>query len=165
MEPTRPKPPPDRPPKSPDDRKVPVGNNYTLLIIAVVACAAIAAFALSSRSPVVIKYGQLAQLIEKDKNPYLDVNELQNGKDLTVRYSNLGDLQIGPNEITGKVTREVLAPEDSARQPRRCRSVARATGWTRTAAGCSGVWGPTVLTTWTADRSPAPGRAISCSWR
>ena len=30
----------------------------------------------------------------------------------TVRYSNLSDLQVGPNEITGKVTREVLAPED-----------------------------------------------------
>ena len=46
MEPTRPRPRPARPPKSPDDRKVPVNNNFSLLIIAVVVCVGLAAFLL-----------------------------------------------------------------------------------------------------------------------
>ncbi len=117
MEPTRPKPRPARPPKSPDDRKVPVNSNFSLLIIAVVVCIAIVAFVFTSSSPLIIKFGHLEQLIEKgapSQNPqaHINVNESHNGRELTVRYSNLSDLQVGPNEISGKVTREVLAPED-----------------------------------------------------
>src|SRR5271157_2100711 len=118
MEPNRPKPRPARPPKSPDDRRVPVNNNFSLLIVVVVVCVGIAAFFLTRGSPVVIKFGHLQQLIQKGapsqktKDPYIDVNESHNGRDLTVRYSNLSDLQVGPNEITGKVTQEVLAPDD-----------------------------------------------------
>ena len=37
---------------------------------------------------------------------------------MTVRYSNLSDLHVGPNEITGKVTREIIDPENRARRPR-----------------------------------------------
>ena len=65
MEPTRPKPRPPRPSKSPDDRKVPVNNNFSLLIIAVVVCVGLAAFFFTGNSPVVIKFGNLEQLIEK----------------------------------------------------------------------------------------------------
>ncbi|MGA2256148.1 MAG: hypothetical protein ABSG53_15985, partial [Thermoguttaceae bacterium] len=118
MEPTRPRPRPARPAKSPDERKAPVSNNLSLLIIVVVVCVGLAAFLFTNNSPVVIKFGQFEQLIEKgapsekNKDPYVDVTESHNGRDLTVRYSNLSDLQVGPNEITGKVTREVLAPDD-----------------------------------------------------
>ncbi len=121
MEPTRPKPRPARPPKSPDDRKVPVNNNFSLLIIAVVVCVGLAAFFFTSSSPVVIKFGHLQQLIEKGapsertRIRTIDVTESHNGRELTVRYSNLSDLQVGPNEITGKVTREILAPDDLRR--------------------------------------------------
>ena len=124
MEPTRPKPRPARPPKPPEDRKVPGNNNVSLLIIAVIVCVALAAIFLPYGSSVVIKFGHLEQLIEKgapsekNKDPYIDVTETHSGRELTVRYSNLSDVQVGPNEITGKVTREVLAPDDAARQPK-----------------------------------------------
>ena len=124
MDPIRPKPRPARPPKSADDRKAPVNNNLSLLIIAVVVCVGVAVF-LPRGSSAVIKFGQLQQLIdkgapsEKNKDPYIDVSESHNGQELTVRYSNLSDLHVGPSEITGKITREILAPKDSpaAAQP------------------------------------------------
>ena len=49
---------------------------------------------------------------KRTRIPYIDVTESRNGRDQKVRYSNLSDLQVGPNEITGKVTQEVQAPED-----------------------------------------------------
>jgi len=118
MEPTKPRPRPARPSKPSDDRKAPVGNNLSLLIIVVVVCVGLAAFLLPLGSTVVIKFGQLQQLIEKgaptadNKDPSIEVTESHNGRELKVKYSNLSDLQVGPTEITGKVTREVLAPEE-----------------------------------------------------
>ena len=123
MDPTRPRPRPTRPQKSPEDRKVPANNNFSLLIIAVVVCVGLAAVLLIPGSQVVIKYGSLIQLIdkgaasEKNKDPSIDVTETHNGQEQTVRYSNLHDLQVGPNEIGGKVTREIVEPESAgARQ-------------------------------------------------
>ncbi len=119
MESNRPKPRSARPPKSPDDRRVPVNNNFSLLMVAVVVCVGLAALLFSfGNSPVVLKFGQFQQLIEKgapsetNKNPYIDVTEAHNGREQTVRYSGLSDIQVGPNEITGKVKREILAPDD-----------------------------------------------------
>ncbi len=118
MDSNRPKPRSARPPKSADDRRVPVNNNFSLLVVAVVVCVGLAAFFLTGNSPVVLKFGQLQQLIEKgapsegNKDAFIDVTESHNGKDQTARYSNLSDLQVGPNEITGKITQEVLSPED-----------------------------------------------------
>ncbi len=125
MEPTRPKPRPARTPKSSDDRKTPVSNNLSLLIIVVIVCTALAAFLIPYSSWVVIKYGHLQQLIEQgtpsetNKDPHYDATETHNGRELTVRYSNLSDLQVGPSEITGKVTREILAPEDLRTPPKK----------------------------------------------
>jgi cell division protease FtsH len=48
---------------------------------------------------------------ERNKDPHIDVSETHNNQEQTVRYSGLRDLQVGPNEITGKVTREILVPE------------------------------------------------------
>jgi cell division protease FtsH len=117
MEPSRPKSRSPRPPKAPDDRKVPVNNNFSLLIVAVVICVAMAAIFFTSNSGVVIKFGHLEQLIDKgapsatNKDPAIEVTEAGTGPELTVRYSNLSDLHVGPNEITGKITKEILAPE------------------------------------------------------
>ncbi len=129
LEPTRPKPRRGDQQKPPEDRKVPGNNNLSLLIVAVIACVVLAAIFVPYGSSVVIKYGHLEQLIEKgapsekNKDPYIDVTETHNGRDLTVRYSNLADVQVGPNEITGKVTREVLAPDDCADQAQGGRGV------------------------------------------
>jgi cell division protease FtsH len=125
MEPTRPRQRSNRPAKLPEDRKSPVGNNnLTLIIIAVVACFGVGLY-LYPNSQVVIKFGQLEQLIdkgqpsEKDPNPSIDVTEPANGRDLKVRYSNLRDLQVGPNEITGKVSREVLDDDQRTTPPKK----------------------------------------------
>ena len=117
MEPTRPKPRPPRPGKAPEDRKVPTNNNFSLLIIAVVVCVVIAAFFLNGSSAVVIKFGQLEQLIDQGApaiNPRANirVDETHNGKKQTVCYTNLTDLQVGPSEIIGKLKRQVVAVED-----------------------------------------------------
>jgi cell division protease FtsH len=113
MEQGQPKPRPPRP-KSPDDRRVPVNNNFSLLIVAVVVCIGLAAFFLTGNSPAVIKFGNLQQLIKKGANPeaFIKVTETRNGREVTVRYSNLHDLQVGPTEVTGKVTREVVDSPD-----------------------------------------------------
>jgi cell division protease FtsH len=120
MEPNRPKPRQSRAGKQPEDRKPPVSNNnnVSLLIVAVVVCVGVVAFLFPYGSQTVIKFGELQQLIEKgapgttSPNPYIDVAETSGGRELTVRYSNLSDLKVGPNEITGKVTREIIAPDD-----------------------------------------------------
>ena len=115
----------------------------------------------------VIKFGHLEQLIEKgapsetNKDPHIDVTESHNGRELTVRYSNLSDLQVGPNEITGKVTREILAPDDlRSRRPRRTwRSVARATGWTKTTASCSTACSANGFHDFQGGSTPSPWRS------
>ena len=112
----------DRPSKPPVTRK-PTGNsggNVSLVIIAVVVVVMIAALFFTNVSQTAIKFGQLQQLIVKgapskdNPNPHIEVNETANGRELSVRYSNLHDLKIGPNEITGGVGRRVTAPADLA---------------------------------------------------
>jgi cell division protease FtsH len=110
----------DRPTKPPEARKSAgsSGGNVSLFIIAAVVCVVIAALVFPSESQTVIKFGQLQQLIEQgapshDKQPpSIEVPETIKGRDATVRYSNLHDLKVGPNEITGTVAREVTAPAD-----------------------------------------------------
>ena len=109
---------PAKPSKSPDGRKAPANNNFSLLIIAVIVCLGLAALFLPYGSQVVIKFGHLQEFIEKgapsktNEDPSIKVHESGNGTELTVRYSNLSDLHVGPSEITGKVTREILDPEN-----------------------------------------------------
>ena len=117
MDPTRPRPRPTPPQKSPQDRKVPANNNISLLIIAVVVCVGLAAIFLPLGSQVPINIGDLMQLIDKgapsdsNKDPHIDVTETHNGQEQRIRYSNLHDIVVGPNEITGKVTKEILDQE------------------------------------------------------
>ena len=117
MEPKRPRPRTERSSKSPDDRKAPVNNNYSLLIIVAVVCLVLSAIFFTSGAQVVLKYGRLKELIaqgspERNKDARIDVKETHGGREATVRYSNLNSVQVGPNEITGKVNQEILSPED-----------------------------------------------------
>jgi len=123
MEPTRRKSRPSRSLKSPDDRKPSVsgsGGNISLFIIAAVVCLVIGALFFTNKAETVIKFGQLQQLIEKgapsrkNPNPFIDVNDTINGREETIRYSNLRDLKVGPSEITGTVGKKILAPADLA---------------------------------------------------
>ena len=120
MEPTRRKTRPPRNSKSPDNRKPAIGgnSNISFFIIAAAVCGAIAAFFFTGKSDVVIKFGQLQQLIEKgaptkgNPSPSIEVNDSVNGREATIQYSNLRDLKVGPSEIAGTVARKVTAPDD-----------------------------------------------------
>jgi len=73
-------------------------------------------------SMVAIPYGELGRLIEMgtpDKNPeaLIEISVGQEANRQRVRFSNLSDLKFGPSEITGKVTMEVLEPEEKRADP------------------------------------------------
>ena len=122
MEPTRRKTQPPRASKPPEKRKPSLsGNgNISFFIIAAAVCGVIALLVFTGKSDAVIKFGQLQQLIEKgapskdNPSPTIEVNDTVNGHEETIRYSNLKDLKVGPSEISGTVTRKVLAPPDLA---------------------------------------------------
>ncbi len=104
-------------PKRPQERKAPpMGGNapWYLLILAVVAFLLFSM--LDVNGTVDLEYGDLVRLIEKgepSKNPtaLIEVSEGSKEKRLQVRYSHLNILKIGPHEITGTVTREVIGPK------------------------------------------------------
>jgi cell division protease FtsH len=122
MEPNRQKTRPGRASKPPDSRKPSIsGNgNISFFIIAAAVCGVIAALVFTGKNDVVIKFGQLQQLVEKgvpskkNPSPSIEVNDTVNGHEETIQYSNLKDLKVGPSEITGTVVRKVLAPPDVA---------------------------------------------------
>ena len=67
-------------------------------------------------------YMDLVKLIEQGapaKNPDAAVEVTEEGakEKLRVRYSHLDKLQIGPTEISGQITRQVLAPKNEAGKP------------------------------------------------
>ncbi|MCE5267747.1 MAG: ATP-dependent zinc metalloprotease FtsH, partial [Planctomycetaceae bacterium] len=64
----------------------------------------------------------LVRLIEKgapSRNPdaSVEIRTGQPGKEQVVRYSDLANLKVGPNEVTGTVTRQVLQPETEKGKP------------------------------------------------
>jgi len=69
-----------------------------------------------------IPYGKLVTLIEQgspEQNPNakIDLVEGPEGKEKTVRYSDLAELKIGQTEITGKVTRQEIKPAEGEASP------------------------------------------------
>ena len=104
-----------RPPEKPSPQ---TGGNLVWYLVAI-AIGAFLVVSLLGKTPIDIPYLDLVRLIEQgpfEKNPK-GVIELQEGpekKRQQVRYSNLRDLRVGTDEITGRVTREVLSPEPSA---------------------------------------------------
>ena len=76
-------------------------------------------------------------------------------KHLAVRYSGLDDIKIGPNEITGKVTRQVFTPQPRhASRPERDTSIRAAWGWSTTTTSCSTCW-TKGFTNYRAEQSPS----------
>ncbi|MBN2023753.1 MAG: ATP-dependent zinc metalloprotease FtsH [Pirellulales bacterium] len=69
-----------------------------------------------------LNYGDLHRLIAQgapQENPgaAIDVVEEVEGAQQTVRYSNLRDVRIGRYEITGRLTRQIIAPEERRTEP------------------------------------------------
>jgi cell division protease FtsH len=77
---------------------------------------------MENNSQVEIGYMDLVALVEKGapaKNPKaaIEVHETIGGKDEVVRYSDLDDLKLGPNGITGKVTRQIESQDADRGKP------------------------------------------------
>jgi cell division protease FtsH len=106
---------PERP--APERRSSPVGSNFIWYLLALGVLVLVLVSLLGESPQVEISYGQLIKLIEQgapesNPNAAIEVTEGPEGKEATVRrYCHLCELKIGPHEITGKVTMEVLAPE------------------------------------------------------
>ena len=109
---------PNEPEKKPNGRKPSVsgGNGlWYLLVLAVVAMFAISLLGNSGRSK--LPYMELIRLIEQGSpttNPKaeIEVTEGTGDRQEKVRYSNLANLTVGNYEITGTVTRQVIAPKN-----------------------------------------------------
>jgi len=100
------------------DKKPPtMGNSLIWYVLAGVIGAVFALNLMRTSSPVRIPYSELEKLIEQGagrSEAEIEVVEGPKGRERTVRYRDLSDLKIGPDEITGTVTREVIAPESKA---------------------------------------------------
>jgi len=106
----------DQPRRTPERRPQPVGGNFLWYALAL-GIGTLFVASLFTRTPLEISYMDLVRLVEQgapQKHPEasITVTEGTEPKSLTVRYSNLGKLKIGPTEITGEVARQVLEPEN-----------------------------------------------------
>jgi cell division protease FtsH len=123
------KPKPDDKPKPPErerpprERKPPqVGGNMVWYLLALGIGTLFVVTLLGADPQVDIPIGKLRKLIEQgspERNPEaaIEVVEGSGSREIRVRYSDLRNLQFGPAEITGTVTREVVAPEDKQTEP------------------------------------------------
>ena len=96
------------------------------MYVVIVSLGTLVAVSLMGKSTVDIPIGTLVQLIEQGSpsvNPKaaVEASEGSESRPLKVRYSDLKNLQIGPNEVTGEVVREVIEPqaERTERQERK----------------------------------------------
>jgi cell division protease FtsH len=110
-----------QPPKSPPERKfLPFGGNSVWLLLGLCIATLFFLSLIKTEDSLEIDYGDLVTLIEKGHNPKAAVEVHKEVKDekLVVRYSHLDKLCIGPQEVTGTVTREVLEPTDQKTAPK-----------------------------------------------
>ena len=101
-----------------NERKSPHGGGNALLYILVLAIGTMFVVNLArTQANVRIPYMELVRLIEQGSpqtNPEaaIEISEGPEGKQQTVRYWDLSDLTVGNFEISGKVSRQVVAPEE-----------------------------------------------------
>ena len=118
---------PQEPQRPPSDKKSPpMGNNVVWYLLAVGIGTLFLVSLLGTNTHNEIPYMELVRLIEQGApesdpkvTPRIDVITGPEGKETTVRYSDLSNLTIGPYEITGSVTREVIAPASKGEKPTR----------------------------------------------
>ena len=100
----------------------PMGGNVIWYVLALAIGVMFVVNLTRESAQVRITYMELTSLIEQgapETNPeaLLVVTEGPVGKEKTVEYSDLAVLKVGPDEITGKVTRHVTAPEAEEPKP------------------------------------------------
>ncbi len=98
------------------DRKLPPGgNNLILYVVLGIIVLVFALNAVRNGTQVELPISDLLALIEQgapEINPQaaIEVDEGTSGRRESVRYSKLANLRIGPDQIRGTVSREVIAP-------------------------------------------------------
>jgi cell division protease FtsH len=102
---------PNAPRKTPSSGGI---NVWMIVLVAVIFLTII--FLVTRDDRAVLEVGQLEELIEQrapdaDHDPSIIVTEKRWNATMKVRYSKLANVKIGPYDITGTVTREVLEPE------------------------------------------------------
>ncbi len=112
---------PRQPRQGKDKKDPPSRGNLVWYLLALGVGTLFLASLLGTRRPERIVYSDLWELIEQgapSENPdaAIEVTKGIDGKEVRVRYSNLKDLKFGPAEITGTVTREIVAPEDQKKE-------------------------------------------------
>lgn len=105
-------------PRKGRDKRQPLGNNLVWLLTAVAAVVLLVVFAVPLRQELDLPYGKLIELIEQGApsthpDASIRVDGLHDGLPATYTYSHLSDLKIGPEEILGKVDREVVSRSTS----------------------------------------------------
>ena len=118
------KPKPDDEPRPPEGEEPsqqrkppPMGGNMVWYLLALGIGTLFLVTLLGTEQTVRIEIGDLRDLIEQgspERNPEaaIEVTTGSGSREQTVRYSELSNLKFGPREITGKVTRQVTAPEE-----------------------------------------------------
>jgi cell division protease FtsH len=107
------------------ERKTPsMGGNLVWYLLALGIGALFLANFMDTGSQVELGYMDLVKLIEqgaptKDHNPAIEVQESVAGKEELVRYTKLDKIRLGPNEVTGTVTRQIVSPksEENKEEP------------------------------------------------
>ena len=100
-----------REPNRPQERKTPpIGGNVVWYFLALAIGTIFLVNLIEPPSRVELQYGDLVKLIEKGPKGSIDVQQGSGEKKQLVRYSNLDHVKIGPDEITGTVTEQILDP-------------------------------------------------------
>jgi len=109
----------DKPPEgnrtTPPRKSPPVSSNLGWYLLIFGAGVVLLVALMNDGAQVEIGYGKLVELIEQgapEKNPkaFIEVTEGEGNRRRVVRYWNLSELKFGPQEITGKVNRQVISP-------------------------------------------------------
>ncbi len=104
---------------TPPRKPAPVSSNLGWYLLIFGAGVVLLVALMNDGAQVEIGYGKLVELIEQgapEKNPgaAIEVTEGEGNRRRVVRYGNLSELKFGPQEITGKVSRQVISPATQA---------------------------------------------------
>ncbi len=118
MEPSSEEPKSSKPPRAPASS----GGRLVWYVLLLAGLSLVIASLVNTERPVQLDYSDLWRLIEQgapDRNPQaaIEVLQPQRGRQVRIRYWNLRDLKIGPHEITGLISRQVVAPPDRQSEP------------------------------------------------
>ncbi len=103
----------------PERRTPPLGGNIVWYLILLGVGTLFFVSYMTQDNQVKIPYSDLWKLISQGSNAKatIEVREDTSGKEIISRYSHLDDLHIGPTEISGRVTRELIEPNNKTTKP------------------------------------------------